>query len=39
MKCPECDSSNTRLEGEDDNGIEFYECLDCGNQFDETEAE
>jgi Zn ribbon nucleic-acid-binding protein len=39
MTCPECGSDNTRSEGTEMSGVEYFECLACGHQFDETEAD
>lgn len=39
MTCPHCGSTNTEEEGTGTTGVMFFECLDCGEQFDETEAE
>jgi transposase-like protein len=37
MTCPHCGSSNTDSEGTDSMGTEFFECLDCGEQFSDAD--
>lgn len=37
MKCPECGEIATFDEDNSTDGIDAYECLECGEQFDETD--
>ena len=36
--CPECGSDDLRIAGEDDDGEDLFECLDCGEVFSEEDA-
>lgn len=37
MNCPECGATASIDEGNTDEQITSYECLECGEQFDETD--